>query len=319
VRSVEDLVGLVPYLIGFHPEESLVVVVLREGRVVVTARVDLAAVAGEAALDSLLGRLFGRFPDAEGWFLAYTDDDRLAWDVLASCVELVGLVRLGRLLQVGTSTWRADCPDGPGGTITGAVGPAAAEAAVLGLPARSSRRDLAAGLAGPPGTDVEALSGEAAERSAELEALGVRGRRRLLRRLLAAEEPPSVSDGVRLALLAVRPECQLDALRDLGQETADRQLRAWSGAVRRSLGAQRPSVLGLLGMAAWQTGDGALQVVCLEQIDLVDPAVPLAAVLDWLNAEVVPPSAWPELRGAVLGALTDLFRAAGPPASRRRR
>jgi hypothetical protein len=89
--------------------------------------------------------------------------------------------------------------------------------------------------------------------------------------------------------------------------------------VRRSLAAQRPSVLGLLGMAAWQTGDGALQVVCLEEIDLVDPELPLAAVLDWLNADVVPPSAWPDVRGALLGALADGLRAAGPPASRRRR
>ena len=42
VRTVDDLVGLVPYLIGFHPRDSLVVIMLCDGQVEVTARVDLA-------------------------------------------------------------------------------------------------------------------------------------------------------------------------------------------------------------------------------------------------------------------------------------
>ncbi|PZQ43557.1 MAG: hypothetical protein DI570_29080, partial [Phenylobacterium zucineum] len=87
VRSVDDLIGLVPYLIGFHPEDSLVVMLLEDGRVLVTARVDLAAVADLVALDALLARLFDRFPHAEGWFMAYTDDHELAWGVLAACVD----------------------------------------------------------------------------------------------------------------------------------------------------------------------------------------------------------------------------------------
>ena len=32
---------MVPYLVGFHPEESVVAVMLRSGRVVLTIRVDL--------------------------------------------------------------------------------------------------------------------------------------------------------------------------------------------------------------------------------------------------------------------------------------
>lgn len=319
VRTVEDLVGLVPHLLGFHPDESLVVMVLEEGRVVVTARVDLGPVAHVAALDRLLSRLFGRFPAAEGWFMAYSDDDELAWDVLASCVQLVGLVRLGRLLQVGSRHWRADRPDGPSGPITNEVSPTAAEATVLGLPARRSRRDLAAGLAGPPDAEVDGLLAEFETAAAELEALGPRGRRRLLRRLLRTPGHCRVPDCVRLALLADRPEVQVSVLRSLVRANAEQQLELWTQVVRYCLVDYRPTVLGLLAMAAWQTGDGALQVVCLEELDRIDPMVPIAALVEYLNANVVPPGDWEADREALLGGLAAALTIAARPANPRGR
>jgi hypothetical protein len=318
---VDDLVGLVPYLLGFHPEESLVAMVLQEGRVVVTARVDLAAVTGVDDLDDLLARLFGRFPASEGWFLAYTDDDALAWHVLAGCVELVGLARLGRVLQVGSEQWRADCPDGPTGPVGVTVTATAAQAAALGLPARRSRRDLADGLAAPPDAEVDGLVAEFDARSAELDALSPRARRRLLGRLLAGSGQLARPDCVRLALLVAADEGQVAALGRLERGAAERHLQVWSQVLRHSLSAYRPAVLGLIGFAAWQTGDGALQMVCLEQLDLVDPLAPMAALLDWLNANVVPPEEWDRLRPSLLSALEAGLRGAvaGPPASPPRR
>lgn len=319
VRSVDDLVGLVPYLIGFHPEESLVAMLLEGGRVVVTARVDLAAVRDPGALDALLTRLFDRFPRAEGWFLAYTDDHELAWSVLAGCRDMVGFVRLGRVLQVGSHEWRVDQPDGPVGAITGVISPAVAEAAVLGLPARASRSDLAAGLSGPPDAEVDGLVARFESASTELEELGDRGRRRLLRKLLRTAGPVPVDDCVRLALLAGRPQTQVGVLRGLSRANAEQQLELWSAVARHCLTDQRPVVLGLLGMAAWQTGDGALQVICLEELDRIDPHAPIAALLEWLNQYVVPPGEWDALREALLGALAAELTAAGRRGSPRGR
>ena len=42
VRRPDDLLALIPYLIGFHPEESLVAVFVRSGRVILAARLDLS-------------------------------------------------------------------------------------------------------------------------------------------------------------------------------------------------------------------------------------------------------------------------------------
>lgn len=319
MHSVEDLIGLVPYLLGFHPEESLVVLMIEGGRVGLTARVDLAVVADGGNLDSLLARMFGRFPAAEGWFLAFTDDDELAWAVLSGCTDVVGRRGVGRVLQVGRRSWRADQRDGPVGELTGHVSAAAAQATVLGMPARRSRTDLAAGLAGPPDAELDGLLAEFEVRAAELEQLGRRGRRRLLRRLLRTPGHCPVADCVRLALLAVRPDGQVAVLRSLAQENADQQVELWTQVLRHSLLRYRPTVLGLVGMAAWQAGGGALQVVCLEELLKIDPYVPLAAVLDVLNSEVVPPWHWDTMRAKLLDDLAIVLTAAGRPASPRDR
>lgn len=311
VRSIEDLVGLVPYLIGFHPQESLVAVVIRAGRVTVTARVDLVAVSGTQSPTGLVTRLFGRYPGADGWFLAYTDDDALAWEVLEGCAALVGVVRLQRLLQVGSRSWRADAPDGPTGEITGEVTRVAAEAAVLGLPARATRLDLAASVTGPPEAETGQLAAAFAAATVELQRLGVRGRRRLLRRLLSADRIPEAAECIRLALLAEDPEMQVRVLRRLSRQTAERQLALWTRVVRYSPVEHQPAALGLLGMAAWQNGDGALQMVCLERLDRLDPMAPIAALLDWLNATVTPPDVWEDYREPLLATLAHRFTTAG--------
>ena len=304
VRNIDDLVGLVPFLIGFHPSDSLVVMVIESGQVQVTARADLVAVAEPGVLDDLVGRLFDRFPRAVGWFFAYSADGSCAWDVLAACSVLVGAARVGRLLQVADTVWRADHPDGPSGELNGAVTAAAAQAAVLGLPARTSRAALADSIAGPPDTEIDQLLGVFEEAAAALDRASASGRARLLRRLLR-EPQPDLAAQARLALLVDEPAGMLIALRALSRERASEHLELWTGVVRHSLLGYQAVPLGLLAMAAWQTGDGALQMVCLERLDRIDPGLPLAAVIDQLNHEVVPPGAWPELRRPVLRWLAE--------------
>lgn len=314
VHNIPDLIGLVPYLIGFYPRESLVIMVIEDGHVRVTARADLADLAEPAQLAGLLGRLFERFPAAEGWFIAYTDQDELAWRVLPGCEFLVGATRVGRLLQVGAHQWRSDHGDGPTGLIDPEVSATAAAAAVMGLSARGSREALAELVAGPPDADIDDLVARTATEEPALTRLGDRGRRRLLARLLRTAVP-STADRVRLALLVERPEGQVRVLEMLTTDNAEQQLALWTSVVRHSLIALQPGPLGLMGMAAWLTGDGALQMVCLERLDRIDPAAPIAALLDWINYEVVPPNEWAAQKAVLIGAVADYFTAAGPPAS----
>lgn len=311
VRSVEDLVGLVPYLIGFPPRDSLVAMVLCDGAVEVTARANLTEVAEPDGLAYLIGRLFDRYPAAEIWFLAYTDDDGLAWDVLAGCAALCGVMRLGRVIHVDSTHWRADTPGGAHGSV--GVSAAAVEAAVIGLPLRQSRAELEALVAGPPDDEVAGLF-ELVERiSTEVAELSPRSRQRMLRRLVRRGGERVRADWVRLAVLAAEPEAAVSLLSGLRREDGEQQLAIWTQVVRHCLVPYLPTPLGLLGVAAWLTGDGAMATICLERIDRIDPASPMAALLDWIVVGVLPPSAWPDCRPALVAAVGEWFEASAEP------
>ena len=43
VRRPDELLAIIPYMIGFHPDESVVAVFVRSGRIMLTARMDLPA------------------------------------------------------------------------------------------------------------------------------------------------------------------------------------------------------------------------------------------------------------------------------------
>jgi len=305
VHTVDDLVGLVPYLIGFHPADSLVVVVLCDGRVEVTARVDLADVVDPDAMAYLFARLFERFPSAEAWVLAYTADEDLAWDTLAAGAALCGVMRLGRLIHVGDTSWRCDTPDGDTGGL--GISSAAVQAAVIGLPLRRSRAELRELVAGPDDREVDELC-ELFERLAtQVAELGPRPARRLLQRLLRPGGERVRADWVRLAVLAADPEAVATLLGSMDAADAAHLVALWTQVVRHCLVPYLPNPLGLLGVASWLTGDGAMAVICLERLQLVAPASPMAALLDVIIAQVLPPSSWPEHRAALVGAVRDWF------------
>lgn len=309
VRNLDDLVGVVPYLIGFHPQESLVVLILSEGRVELTARVDLAPMADPAALADFWTRLDLRFPLAEPWFLTFSRDRDLSWSVLDRCALLVGEHRLGRVVAVVGDHWEADEPGGATGQVL--ASPSAAEAALLGLPARASRQELAELVAGPGEGAAEQL-GERFVAAAEfLDRRGLRAKRAVLDRLLRATAPLSEEDAVLAAVLVSEPSRQVSVLRRLSRQNADQQVELWVSVLRRALPAYRQGPLGLLGMASWLTGNGALMTICLEQLEAIDPFGPLPGLLDWLNLRVLPPDCWPTYRQSLLRAIADHLVVAG--------
>jgi hypothetical protein len=71
LRDPTDLLDAIPYLVGFHPQDSLVIVVLCGPRVVVTVRLDLDGASGESINDVLD---IARRSNAEAVVLAVYDD-----------------------------------------------------------------------------------------------------------------------------------------------------------------------------------------------------------------------------------------------------
>lgn len=53
VRGPADLIGAVPYLLGFAPEQSLVLVAMKDTALIVTVRIDLADCDSDALEQSM--------------------------------------------------------------------------------------------------------------------------------------------------------------------------------------------------------------------------------------------------------------------------
>ncbi|MFT3834212.1 MAG: DUF4192 family protein [Micropruina sp.] len=175
----------------------------------------------------------------------------------------------------------------------------AAAATVHGLQARPSRDALAALVRGDPDAAALAeqvwmrvlervLTVQPADRPDELmKALG-RGLR----------NPTGMSrdDLAWLGLLINDPFARDRAVLSLEPSDAEGWVELWSRVVRACPHGTQDNPLAVLGLAAWVNGDGALQSVCLEEMDALGIRPGLKNLLENLSAAVVPPSEWPGLR-----------------------
>lgn len=310
--SPGEIAQLVPYLVGFTPEESLVVSAIDHGRVQVTARVDLAEVTGPGRVEDLLDRIWSRFPGAEATAVVYTADHQTGWEALIRCEDTLPHGCLSMLID--GDTWHL--LDGTTGTVD-RYGETAVQAAIAGLRPLNRRTDLAAASASPPDSDeLDQRLGAALATlpAAQDKAAIVAFTAELLARNLPAREPGEAvpearagrampdADAIQLSVLAQHPAARDLALLSISRDNAPQHLQLWQQVVRASpaYGADMP--LYLAGMAAWVSGDGASATIALERISDADPpptdAHP-ARLLEGLIDQVVPPSAWESLRTAV--------------------
>lgn len=318
-----EVAELIPYLVGFTPEDSMVVIVIRNGRVEVTARVDLDDIQHLGATEDLLDRIWARFPDADAFLVAYTDDHTTGWNTLHRAdAHLAGMAHR-RSMLIDADTW--ELPDGETGTIK-PDGQIATQAANYGLKLRPTRADLQAAFASAPDTDQLATRVGAVldtlPRPYDTEAILT-----LTADLISRNLPPApparvadlpqahvpLDDAIKLAVLAQNPLAQSLAVLTITRDNAPEHLALWRDVVNQvpAYGAEGP--LYLAGMAAWVSGDGASAAVALKRsVELNRGEQPTGQVrlLSQLIDQVVPPSAWEAIRGNVLADADPRVRAA---------
>lgn len=313
LRSYDDALGLIPHLLGFHPEESLVVLVIDGHRLRLTARLDLSDAAQPDVVEGTLARIWARFPTADAWFVAYTAHREYAWAVLGRCDAFLPADRDRYLVAVDGGTWQAGSPDGSRGVHDPASNRVAAEATVRGMVARRSRKELAALLDGPPPSDTEALVEVARRVGSELAQEPVSQWPMLmggaLRRLAATAELTD-DDAARLATLAADPNARDVALLTMSRRHGERSVELWRRVVNRTLPVHQGHPLALLGMAAWLAGEGALVSICLERAYELAPPTGLLGILDQMLNGVIPPTHWDQLRPELIAAANDDVRRA---------
>lgn len=322
-----DVLDLVPILLGFHPTDSLVMMVLQEGTVALTARIDLGIgidpgtceefeeLGGDettgpvARLDSLGLRMaeIAVQHEATGVILVgYAQDAELAGlalhrAVLAQppTVEIVDVICVDRERWWSLVCPCADC-DGEGTRYEAGGGRLAAEAVYAGVPLRVfGDREQKKATVCPPA--VEDRPGLQSACRALAEGLGdqpLEGRvTEMVDRVDSFRAGVELTDAdcVRLAVLASSIEVRDAAWAQFSRPDAERMCDLWGQVVRRAVAPYELAPLCLLGLASWLAGDGALQVMCFERALAIDPGYSLARLLEQLNERAVPPSLWDEL------------------------
>jgi hypothetical protein len=309
---VGDVVALVPYLLGFVPSDSIVAVLLRDARVVLTARLDLPApgTAGEApeVLRELTG-LRRRTGADHQILLGYgtAGEGRL---LLTAMAGRVGRETFDVLWVEPDRWWSLTCTTGccptEGTPYELTSHPLAAEAVLAGLAAAPDRSAVAAMVRGPESTSTPDELAELTRRTAEYAEdvagwpLGLRKRRiaELVRAGLDGP-PPGEDDCLLLAVLAADVRVRDVAWAAMSRERAEDHLALWRRVVAGAPPALASAPLGLLGMAAWINGNGALLNCCIERLELSDPGYSLLDICRMISTRALPPSLWEELSAAM--------------------
>ena len=329
-RNPTDLVAVVPAVLGFHPQDSVVLLTFGPPGGSFHARVDLPIAAEEqhAVADVLLDAVASNAVRRAA-VLLYTDDVEVA--------HAQGLLLAGRLLDLGVDVievlrvdddhWHPVPEDGsPGTAYELDTHPFTAQRVFEGQVVHADREALADSLVGTDDEDAVEVALAATRfadlvRTAQQDGGTVHGFMRTEARWLRRHLRTSRGDGHRLdpadagrmlVLASLAPTRQV-VLTEIDRARSGLHVDLWLDLVRRSPHEMLPAPASLLALAAWQHGDGALAWCAIDRCLEVDPDEPTAHLVAALLTRAVPPTAWERLRETELGRL-----AGGPRAKRGR-
>lgn len=294
IAEPAELIGAVPYLLGFHPHESLVIVGLAGTKVIVTARLDLADVAHPRVLADCLDAL--RQGDATKLVaVAFTEQHRSIDDLTGQMVaesRRVGIA-VADVLIVTSGRWRSlmctdetCCP--PEGRLLPpeptALAAAATYAGLTALPNRNAlariftplpdRRDLAAALEQQHTVQLEAAL------HARLDHYERSATRALYAAQRAAQAGTMPTDE-EIALYAVA--LQSYAVRDAVWLAIDHGrltgIELWVNLARRLPHPYDAAPLFLAGWRPYRDGNGALAGIAADLALAADPSYSAANLL----------------------------------------
>lgn len=337
VRSVPDLLALVPVTLGFEPRESLVAIGVGGAHPGFQARVDLPASLALRPVAQLLADAMRSQGCSRAAVVAFSGHPARSSAALRATAERLAAAGVGvlDLLRADRGRyWSLSCSDlrccPPEGTAYDPASTALrAEATLAGKVVLADRESLErryAAVSGAarrrsldalPAAEAEVVEALALRRPADLRRARAVSRsvlRRaapqvdaLLGRLLAGDPVGVVAtlsdtDAARLAVWASVTGTRDLAWTWMSRAQAPRHVALWTGVAQRVVPPYEPGVLALAGFAAWLSGDGASAWCLVDRCLEVDPAYSMAVLLADTLDRCVPPSAWePPPRQVVLG------------------
>ncbi|MDQ7907084.1 DUF4192 domain-containing protein [Phytohabitans sp. ZYX-F-186] len=309
LRTPADLLGAIPFLLGFHPSDSVVVVGLRARHVVFAARGDLGEPPG--FVEYVTSVVMRQDVDCAA-VVGYGSDERAREPVTAirAALERHGVGVLDTLRVAGGRYWSYACPgDGccpPEGTafdpVASPVAAAATHAGHVALPDRDALVRQIEPVGGLTRESMRQATERAATRLARhlassrpgdllgsraVRRLGVAAVREAMRR--HREGGHLTDDEVAwLTVLLVHLPIRDYAWERVGAD--DWHLELWADVLRRAEPHLVPAPASLLAFAAWRCGQGALALAAVERAKRSDPAYSMARLLDDVLHRGIPPS-----------------------------
>jgi hypothetical protein len=289
-RTPEDVLAVVPVVLGFEPRESVVMLTFG-GDETFHARVDLPPPPeADEAVDQLLEPAL-RHRVTRVLFVVYADDGPAARAVLRRLRPAFGRAGIDVVEVFRAHDGRWFAPGRPGAPAAGVpydVGGHLfrAQAVVDGIVVHGSRAELVAALCpSPRAVDEVARAVRRAVPSPPGEIADLVDVRLEAGRFTAVELAR-----VLLGLLDV--EGRDAAWAAMSRDVAALHVRLWTDAVQRAPDDLVAAPAAVLALAAWLAGHGALAWCAVDRCQAVDPGNTLAQLIADMLTNAVPPSAW---------------------------
>lgn len=308
-RCPEDLLAMAPVVLGFWPDDSIVMMTFGarrpfHARLPMPALDELDACVLLEVEECLLGPA-GRHGVQAVVLLYFTDDARAAEVVHDALREGCSIRGIGMVIAVVADGAEYSVV-GPGGEL----GPRTSydvsahafvvQGIVEGRITHRTRDDMVASLEVDP-----ALAGPVREALREGgwddtdPPTGARAARRhgnwvagTVRRAVDTGGLLSPAEVARLLWALQVPRIRDAAWAVLDGSTALQHVRFWTEVLRRAPDSLAAAPAVLLGLAAWQSGDGALAWAAVDRCRRADPDNRLADILAQLLEDAVPPDGW---------------------------
>lgn len=312
LNSPVDILAAVPYLLGFHPTDSLIVLGLLDDHMIFQSRVDLPQrqVPPTSDLDAF-ARYLTDLATAQRAnsviLIGYGPEDLVVPAVLATGTAMTrrSIAVVESLRVTGNRYWSLGCTD-PGCCPTNgqpyevATSRVAAEATLAGRVALPDREALVATLAGPQGDDLVAIE-QATDKASLRLARTTAQRLRLDSRRAYTDAARRYRDhrqlpdpGIAWLTVLLEADRQLRDLawRRIEQEPFDEtHTLLWADVLRRCAPSVAAAPAVLLGYACWRIGDGIRAGVAVQRALDCDPQYAPALLLDEILRRAVPPPA----------------------------
>lgn len=319
--SPADIITTIPYLFGFMPSESVVVVELRGPRKRLGPMLRYDIVRDDPAGDAPLDDESTDAPDdrsvasvltvarRDRWrrvlVVAYTaDPDECGAGVLRllRALDAAGIEVEDAFCATAARWWCVTCPDEvccppEGRPLDPTATTGAAESVLAGMTVAPSRESLRSRF--EPAADearaavADALASRDTVPRVEDPAAGERDLTRIVRGHLGASDRLRAADVATLIDLVQDVLVRDQAIAQISHEQAPAFADLWLHVARLTPSAQLPNVACVVAFGCWLAGRGVLAGMAVELALEIEPTCRLALLMAEMLATMVSPAIWP--------------------------